>query len=149
MTGGLDVLLRVLPAFLIVIGVPLGVFWWSRRVNAGPGQPLRVVAKATLGRNASVAVVNVGDHHYLVGASEHSVNLISELDDYDTDKGTPVPATTAGVADKFAETVFSSDDSLSDGSGATIVVADSSPWDLRSGRRRTSAPNSARMSRIL
>ena len=97
MTGGLDVLLRVLPAFLIVIGVPLGVFWWSRRVNAGPGQPLRVVAKATLGRNASVAVVNVGDHHYLVGASEHSVNLISELDDYETNNGTQVPATTAGA----------------------------------------------------
>lgn len=77
----LDVVGRLLPALVVVVGGLLLV----RRLAGGRAgalqRQLRVVGRVGLSRAAQVAVVQVGDLHYLVGATEQSVNLLAELDE--------------------------------------------------------------------
>ena len=79
--AGLDIAGSLLPALAIVIGLPLGVWWWLKRggkTGITPG--VRVTAKATLGRNTFVAVVNADERRFLVGTGENGVTLLAELD---------------------------------------------------------------------
>lgn len=78
---GLDIAGSLLPALAIVLGLPLGVWWWMRRggkVGVNPG--VRVTAKAGLGRNTFVAVVTADDRRFLVGTGETGVTLLAELE---------------------------------------------------------------------
>ena len=68
---GLDIVGSLLPALAIVVGIPLGVWWWLRRggkVGVTPG--VRVTAKAGLGRNTFVAVVSADQRRCLVVARD-------------------------------------------------------------------------------
>lgn len=74
-------LARGLVPSLLLIGVLLlvrrGV---SRgRVGGGGGQQLRVSGRTGVARGANVAVVEIDQRRFLIGASEHGVGLISEL----------------------------------------------------------------------
>ncbi len=81
MTGSaVDIATRLVPALLVVVAAPLGVLWWSRRNRTGPARPVRVVGRAGLGRNVAVAVVAVDRRRFLVGAGEHGVRLLGELE---------------------------------------------------------------------
>lgn len=70
----------VLPAFGIVFGAPVAIWWYVRRTRGSSPSRLCVSDKAVLGKNVWVAVVEVDDKRLLVGAGESGVNLISELD---------------------------------------------------------------------
>jgi len=71
---------RVMP--LLIIGVfAAGIWWWNRKNTSQSLGVLNVVRRAALLRNATLAVVEVGGRHFLVGATEHRVELLTELED--------------------------------------------------------------------
>lgn len=79
--SGMDLVSNVVPALMLVIGAPLALWWWTRRNRGAATHRLRITDKAALGRSLWVAVVEVDDKRFLVGAGEGSVGLISELAD--------------------------------------------------------------------
>ena len=82
-TTGSSMLLEALPAFVLVLGTPIAVWWWlSKGRRLTPGR-LRVTDKAALGRNTWLAVVEIDDRRMLIGAGEHGVDLLSELEPQD------------------------------------------------------------------
>ena len=86
-------LVRLLPALLL-----LGGAWWlarrfSRRTQAGTG--LRAVSRATLSRSASVAVVEAGSRHFLVGVGDGGVSLLAELDHHGAQAAQPTTVLSA------------------------------------------------------
>lgn len=76
----MDIASNVVPALMLVIGTPLALWMWTRRRHSGDTNRLRITDKAALGRSLWVAVVEVDDRRYLVGAGDGSVRLISELE---------------------------------------------------------------------
>lgn len=74
---------RVVLSLALVVGMLLLVRRWAMRSSGSARNLLRVVARAPLGRNASVAVVELGDRHYLVGVAEENVSLLDRIDDLD------------------------------------------------------------------
>jgi Flagellar biosynthesis protein, FliO len=80
-------IVRLLVSLVLVVGGLLVLRWWSQRGRgrmlgrtASTGRvPIKVIGRAGLARGASVAVIEVGTQRFLVGASEHSVSLLSEL----------------------------------------------------------------------
>lgn len=97
MEGG-EVLGRLLPALLLVVVVPLVLRHFLRRSKTLGGTGLRVVSRAPMGRSSAAVVVEAGNRHFLLGVTEGSVRLISELDPddgvepaFDSDEGTDSP----------------------------------------------------------
>lgn len=77
----LDALGRMLPALALIIGALLFVRRWAQRNHKGGShERLRVLGRTSLTRSSSLAVVQVGERRFLVGAAEQSVTLLSELD---------------------------------------------------------------------
>ncbi len=72
------VVLRLVVSLTVVVGGLLLARWWAMR-GSGRIRGIRVVARASLGRSASVAVIDVAGHRYLLGAGEQTVNLLAEL----------------------------------------------------------------------
>ncbi len=70
----------VLPGFAIVLTIPVVLWWYVRKTRSATPNRLRISDKAALGKNAWVAVVEVDDQRFLVGAGESGVGLISELE---------------------------------------------------------------------
>ena len=78
--SGADVAGNVIPVFLLVLGAPLAIWWWMRRSKTGSTNRLKITDKAALGRNVWIAVAEVDGQRFLVGAGEHGVGLLSELE---------------------------------------------------------------------
>jgi len=78
--AGVNLLTDVLPGLVIVIGAPLAIWWYMRRTRGTSPNRLRISDKAPLGKNTWVAVVEVDEKRFLVGAGETGVGLISELE---------------------------------------------------------------------
>ncbi len=85
----------ILPGFLVVIAAPLVLWWYVRKTRGTTSNRLRVSDKAALGKNTWVAVVEVDDKRFLVGAGETGVGLISELEALPEEE----PATDAAPSD--------------------------------------------------
>ena len=77
---GLNFFTEVLPALILVFGSPIAIWWYVRRTRHGSPGRLTISDKAALGKNVWMAVVEVDDKRFLVGAGESGVGLISELD---------------------------------------------------------------------
>ena len=78
---GLDLAGSLLPALAIVLGIPLGVWWWMRKGGkAGLTPGVRVTAKAGLSRNTFVAIVNADQRRFLIGTGDQGVTLLAELE---------------------------------------------------------------------
>ncbi len=64
------------------LGAVIAVLWLvQRRVSRGAGvrrgpDPLKVVARRGLGQKASVVVVETGGQRFVLGVTEHSVNVL-------------------------------------------------------------------------
>jgi flagellar biogenesis protein FliO len=76
---GVEVLGRLLPPLAVIIGALLLVRRWAGR-QATTTSGVRVVARTGVARGAIIAVVEVGARRFLVGAGEHGVSLLGELD---------------------------------------------------------------------
>ena len=79
MEGG-EVLGRLLPALALVIATPLLVRHWLRKGRGLAVGELRVVARAPMGRTAAAVIVETSGRRFLLGVTESSVRLISELE---------------------------------------------------------------------
>lgn len=119
---------RMVVVLALVIAAIYGVLWFFRRsmrTEAGDDQFLRQVASINVAPGKSVQVVTLTDKHaFLIGVSDDSVNLISEIDDLelvqamnlysDKNKKTSKPRTFQDILDIFmpggprGEGVFSS-----------------------------------------
>lgn len=77
---GVNLLTDVLPGLVIVIGAPLAIWWYLGRTRGSAPGRLRISDKAALGKNVWVAVVEVDEKRFLVGAGESGIGLISELE---------------------------------------------------------------------
>lgn len=78
--SGADIMAQILPAFLLVIGAPLAIWWWMKRNRKGSTNRLRITDKAALGRNTWIAVAEIDGQRFLLGAGEQGVGMLSELE---------------------------------------------------------------------
>ncbi len=74
-----DTLTQMIPALVIFVGGPL-LIWWLKRGRPTVGGGLRVSARTALTRNSVIAVVELDDKRLLVGATDHGITLLSELE---------------------------------------------------------------------
>jgi flagellar protein FliO/FliZ len=84
--------LMLFARLLLSLGVVIGLMWVAANVlrkrgftgvaGRGPtrGPQLELVARRPLGRNASIAVVRVGDRSIVVGVTDHQVTNLGEID---------------------------------------------------------------------
>lgn len=84
MDGG-EVLGRLVPALLLVVAAPLVLRHFVRKSKGMGGGDVRVVARAPIGRSVAAVIVQSGQRRFLLGVTESSVGLISELDSADED----------------------------------------------------------------
>lgn len=83
MIDALALLVRAVLALLCVLAL---IWWISRKAGAAHAsraskeQHLSVVARQNLGRRAGVAVVAIGPRRLLLGVTDQSINMLSELD---------------------------------------------------------------------
>jgi flagellar biogenesis protein FliO len=88
---------RLVLSLGLIVGVLLLVRHWAQRGRIGIAQAgVRVIARSNLTRGAMVAIVESGGRRFLVGAADHGVQLISELDadEQPADPAAAPPATT-------------------------------------------------------
>ena len=78
--NGMNFATDILPGLIIVIGAPLAIWWYMRRTRGSVPGRLKIVEKAAMGKNVFVAVVEVDDKRFLIGAGESGVGLLSELE---------------------------------------------------------------------
>lgn len=93
MEGG-EVLGRLLPALALVLVTPLLVRHWLRKGRGLANGELRVVARAPMGRTAAAVIVETKGRRFLLGVTESSVRLISELE-ADEEETSTAPGTDA------------------------------------------------------
>jgi flagellar biosynthetic protein FliO len=84
--------LALFARLLVSLGVVIGLMWLAARVvrrrglggygNAprGPGVQIDIVARRTLGRNASIAVVRAGDQAMILGVTDQHVTKLADAD---------------------------------------------------------------------
>lgn len=73
---------------LVALGAVLGLIWFlQRRLLKGKGKgrrrsntTLTVVNRQTVGQKASVVVVDAGDKRFLLGVTEHAINVLHTSD---------------------------------------------------------------------
>lgn len=92
MASSIDVLGRLLPTLALIVGALLAVRWYAQRARGAGGttNSVRILARAGVSRGATVAVVETAGRRFLVGAGDHGVQLLSELDPAESDAGLPV-----------------------------------------------------------
>lgn len=119
MTGGdtFELIARLVPALLIVVGGPFAVRWVIRRGPGASSNRMRVVERASMGKAAQVVIVSVSDRRLLLGVTESQITLLSELD---AESPAEAPATLRPVAHTPIES------GMDAGSG---LEAASQPWD--------------------
>ena len=69
---------------LVALGAVLGLMWYlQRRIGKAKGHgrrrantTLSVVSRQAVGQKASVVVVDAGDKRFLLGVTEHSINVL-------------------------------------------------------------------------
>ena len=92
---------------LLFLAVLATAPWWVRRLRPGGAETtVRVLGRTALSRNATVAVVEIGGRRLLVGAAEHGVSVLTELDPEDgTDAAlaSPSPAPLAATPELLTE----------------------------------------------
>ena len=72
MTGSL------VTTFLVFVCAPL-LIWWLRRAKVGFTSGMRVTSRTALTRNGVIAVVETDGRRFLVGATDHRIDLLTEL----------------------------------------------------------------------
>lgn len=84
MSSTAALLARLVVSLAIVLGLMAACAWVLRKRGTlgrlTGGGALAVLARQPLGRNASVAVVRVGERALVIGVTEQSVTLLGESD---------------------------------------------------------------------
>lgn len=85
--------LALFARLIVSLGIVIGLMWFAARVvrrrgiggigsgpNRRPGVYVDVLARRTLGRNASIAVVRAGNQGMVIGVTDHMVTKLAEAD---------------------------------------------------------------------
>ena len=86
--------LALFARLIVSLGVVIGLMWFAARVvrrrgiggagggnsNRRPGVQVDVLARRTLGRNASIAVVRTGQQAIVIGVTDHMVTKLADAD---------------------------------------------------------------------
>lgn len=100
--SGFGALAQMLPALALIVGALLLVKRWAARGGKlGPVEGVKVLSRTGLTRGAVVAVVEVAGKRYLLGAGEHGVRLLTEIDS-DAVFGVPAAPDLAPTAPRVA-----------------------------------------------
>lgn len=84
----LELVVRLVLGGAVLVAALLAMRWaQARGMTARGGPQLRIVGRTGLTRTTLVAVVAVDDRRFLVGAGDHGVQLLEELDPLDTPHG--------------------------------------------------------------
>ncbi len=89
---------RLVVSLAIVLGLIMALSWAARRgkgLGLGLGAQkgaISVRAREQLGRNTTIALVEVGDRVLLIGANEQAVEVLAEGDDLIVDEPEPEPS---------------------------------------------------------
>ncbi len=80
---------------LLSLGVVIGLMWAAATVlrkrgfaggtgrRPGPGVQVELLARRSLGRNSSIAVIRVGERSMVIGVTDH---MVTKLDDADVEE---------------------------------------------------------------
>jgi flagellar protein FliO/FliZ len=90
---------------VVALGAVLGLMWFlQRRLGKGTGRrradrALTIVSRQSLGQKASVVVVDAAGQRFLLGVTEHAVNVLHTGDIPPEPEEIPVPGTSRGLGD--------------------------------------------------
>jgi flagellar protein FliO/FliZ len=131
----------------VALGAVLGLIWLlQRRLGKGTGRrradaALSVVSRQSVGQRASVVVVDAGGQRFLLGVTDHAVNVLHTGDIPEEPAEAPVPAPRrGGAAGAFAQILAGAGIPAAHLDGA--VASDgamAADGDVASGRAATAA----------
>ncbi|MGY3318350.1 flagellar biosynthetic protein FliO [Arthrobacter sp. TE12232] len=90
---------------VVALGAVLGLMWFlQRRLGKGTGRrradrALTIVSRQSLGQKASVVVVDAAGQRFLLGVTEHAVNVLHTGDIPPEPEDVPVPGISRGFGD--------------------------------------------------
>ena len=90
---------------VVALGAVLGLMWFlQRRLGKGTGRrradrALTIVSRQSLGQKASVVVVDAAGQRFLLGVTEHAVNVLHAGDIPPEPEEIPVPAVSRSLGD--------------------------------------------------
>ena len=91
---------------VVALGAVLGLMWYlQRRIGKGTGRrradrALTVISRQSLGQKASVVVVDAAGHRFLLGVTEHAVNVLHTGDiPAEPEEEAPVPGPSRGFGE--------------------------------------------------
>lgn len=116
----------------VALGAVLGLIWLlQRRLGKGPGRrradaTLSVVSRQSVGQRASVVVVDAGGQRFLLGVTDHAVNVLhtGDIPDEPAEELSPAPRRT-GAAGAFAQILATAGGLSAPVPGAADAAADS------------------------
>ncbi len=76
----------------------------GRASKKRPGQMVQVIGRQSVGRNADVAVVSLGDRTLVLGVTEHNVSVVTELDPEEIVETVSLPAALPALPARTQET---------------------------------------------
>lgn len=77
----LELTIRLVASLAVVLGLLLVLAKLAgRRFRSGPGAAVRVLHRQPLTRSSAVSVIGIGSRVFVVGSTDHQVNLLTELD---------------------------------------------------------------------
>lgn len=83
--------LALFARLLVSLGIVVGLMWFAARVvrkrglgiggtSRRPGVQIDVIARRTLGKNASIAIVRAGDQALIVGVTDNQITKLADAD---------------------------------------------------------------------
>ena len=139
----MDALILGLRVF-VALGAVLGLMWLlQRRLGKGTGRrradrALTIVSRQSVGQKASVVVVDAAGQRFLLGVTEHAVNVLHTGDIPAEAEESPVPETRRG-AGEFARILSGFGPLPSGQSGFEELPGDGSEESAGSRRRERPA----------
>lgn len=132
----------------VALGAVLGLIWLlQRRLGKGTGRrradaALSVVSRQSVGQRASVVVVDAGGQRFLLGVTDHAVNVLHTGDIPEEPAEAPAPeARRSGAAGAFAQILAGAGGSAAAQAAApaapAVPVPDGGPVELPLSRRST------------
>ncbi len=149
-----ELTIRMVLGLAVIVGMlSLGTRLVRRRVGGTANVAIDIRGRQVLSKASSVAVIQVGARHLLVGVTEHGVNLLAEGDDLVAEPtATPASGTTAtnAATDPAVDTAIDlTDPADADSADPEAAAAETDPIAIDGAETGTSgaSPVTARRPR--
>lgn len=125
----------------VALGAVLGLIWLlQRRLGKGTGRrradaTLNVVSRQSVGQRASVVVVDAGGKRFLLGVTDHAVNVLHTGNAPEETVEAVLPAPRHGAAAAFAQALAGASTAGAAGAPEAAVAAETGSPDRPLSRR--------------